>query len=980
MWLTAVALAAGCESSPQGMQSEAATSLNQVPDPGFETSTSGFWAQDSTSSVTRSTTSPIDGTASLAVAINGYGNHVWFMTPYTGAGSSLAVAGKVRANSASASTLSFCAAAYYADGTFVEKCATASQTVGAVGIVSATLTLDATRALAKVCILLMQEGSAGIQYSLDDVSATVTTTAATTTTPDMATATAPTTVDMATPTTISSPDLATPAPAPTPTSSPTAGYTALLTASGSSTPLPVVAGAQAPAEPGLTAPLHVSSPAASCPSMLGLINPAIAIPFDSTVREVEASYNGVALPLIDPKGTSLVEEAHSYGSMLPFWKPLFSVAGVASGAGTLQVRGYDGGHNLVSSVSIPGLQVVAPPAPVATAAVAALAHPRIYLTPARLAHALGRNTSTDPVAIRYWSSKTGVGYFLSAQNQVSDPESTAFSNLVYDPEDYIPALALCYQLRKGVDAATANKCATAAHTMAMKIANDYSSGVRSFARDDGYDIRFGLRNLMLAFDWMHDVFTPTERALIAQVGTAWVDWYTNTPGYAAGQPVENYYAGYLQGIALAALATAGENAAADRLLGLLRRKLEDEMPIVDQRACGGDWPEGWNYGPYTTLEFALVNQAMKDVGEDWSADFDFVQHTARSLTYMVTPDFSQTLSFGAYSGNLPHKSSPSLLAVLSTTTADGALAAHLYNGLNANPNNDFGDSSRGDTAYEMIFGDMTQTPSVAALPLSYLNSGSGRFFSRSSLTDTGAYTATAEDVSYLGDHFGYADGDVRLYHGATCLLCPSAYRGSPFRGEDLTSAFSTYSVNGAAEPNNSRNNQVLFATDAGTFAAVGMRFESSWAESRSDEGAADPADPLDYLIREMVHVRPGVLVVRDLHRRRHTTDTMVARWHLGSTSSVQTIAAGQYQIGTIRVGTFYPGGVPSQFSTDTDAGGHAIGTLMQQTLPSSTAQMEMVTVVSDGVTALSYSGGVLHLSNGQCVTFAAGGVTVAACP
>jgi len=72
---------------------------------------------------------------------------------------------------------------------------------------------------------------------------------------------------------------------------------------------------------------------------------------------------------------------------------------------------------------------------------------------------------------------------------------------------------------------------------------------------------------------MYDQFTPPERALIVSVATRWVDWYHTHPGYAESWPMENYYAGYVQGIALTGVATAGDNTDADRILNLLRFKL-----------------------------------------------------------------------------------------------------------------------------------------------------------------------------------------------------------------------------------------------------------------------------------------------------------------------------------------------------------------------------------------------------------------------
>src|SRR5438093_6409744 len=232
-------------------------------------------------------------------------------------------------------------------------------------------------------------------------------------------------------------------------------------------------------------------------------------------------------------------------------------------------------------------------------------------------------------------------------------------------------------------------------------------------------------------------------------------------------------------------------------------------------------------------------------------------------------------------------------------------------------------------------------------------------FYRTSMTDPNDYFVSAENNSYSYDHFGYANGDVRLYHGAQCLVCPSAYRGPAFEGEDVTPAFSTYIVNGRNQDLTlSRNNQNLFAIEAGNFSAIGMRFESSWPTSRYDENIVDPANPLDYIIREAVHLRPGTLIVRDLHRRRHASDTLSARFHLG--------------VDTLKISRFYPNGVTVTTSDDKDGGGNRIGTLMQLDFASSTSPLELVTVFSETLTATSYSSGDLALSDGTHVIFANG--------
>ena len=750
----------------------------------------------------------------------------------------------------------------------------------------------------------------------------------------------------------------------------TSQYTTRLTDSGDGPVMPVVADAL---EPGVTPLLRVTTPNAQAPRLINLVSPAIAIPYASKVRELEAYWNGVPLQLIDPEQKEITEEAHSYGSMIPFFKPLFSVAAVGAGPGTLELRAFDASHTQLASVAIPGLEVVKAPAPRSAAAIAATPHPRIYLTPARLT-AIRSRDANDIARKRY---EVALNRFLSALAGVPDVTSPQFESRIYDPESYIPLLALTVQLRRSDDPATATKCADAAHALVMRMATEYDNGTRSYGRDTGYDIRFGLRDLMLAFDWMPDRFTQNEKALIVRVATDWVDWYHTAPGYAETWPVENYYAGYVQGIALTAIATAGENPDADRILTLLRVKLGDEMPILNQRLAGGDWAEGWNYGPYTMVEFALLNALLRDAGEDWSAIFDFLQPLARSLTYQVSPEFSETRSFGGYSGDYPSRTSPALLAVLSTTTRDGALASRLYRSMDANPENDFADSG-GFSFYEMIFGDAKATADVLAVPLSYFNSGTGRFFSKSSLADPDAYQVTTENTGYSYDHYGYANGDVRLYRGPACLVCPSAYRGEAFDGEGETTAFSTYLVNGEGQRLGlGRNNQNLYAIEAGSHAAIGMRFESSWASSRYDENIVDPANPLDYMIREVVHLRPGTLIVRDRHRRRDAGDSLEARWHLGSSDAVAMLGGGRYRIGSLFVSTAWPTGVVASFAADGDRYGTRVGTLMRAGFSPGTAPLDLVTVFSESLTIGSYAGGVGTLADGRRVTFTNSGVTVA---
>lgn len=784
-----------------------------------------------------------------------------------------------------------------------------------------------------------------------------------------------------------------PAPSTGPTALTMPQTVAVLATSGDDAPgaaLPLLADAHDPPEAGLTPAVHVSTPAGNCPRLMHLFSPAVAIPLSGTVREIEASFDGAPLQVIGRGTSELTEEAHSWGEDVPFFHPLFTLDGVAPGTGTLVVNGYDGGHALVGSQTIPDVQVLAAPPPVAACQFDTVAHPRIWLTPARLATARGRDRATDPAAMRFWGSG-GVGWFLDHDPPGTDVTACGFQSSVWDPQSYIPALALCAQVDRGTDDATATKCATAAKALAMDLVTKYETHATScegsstrytFGHDTGYAIRFDLMYLLVAFDWLYDDLSADDRARIVTLANAWIDWYHGAPGYAETLPWENYYAGYLQGLLLTVVATAGENPHVTDELTLLNQKLWWELPFMEQRLCGGDWPEGWNYGPLSVQELMLFFQTLKDYGSDWGGDFDWAEAEPAWLTYQMTPDFAKLIPFGGNAGSAPSKTSAALLAVLSSTAAQRGLAARLYTQALAAPVNDI-TGARGDTAYELIFADGSAPADVSALPRSTMAGGTGRWISRSSMSDPAATTVTTENMSYVHDHFGYANGDVRLYAGSTCLVCPSAYSpdaSGGFDGEGLTPDFSTYLVNGGGQHDHGRNDQYLFQLEHDAWSAVGMRFESAYATDRYDEGIVDPARPLDYLIREVVHVRPGTLVVRDLHRRRHASDTLTARWHLGPTAAPTSEVNG-YGVGPLHVGFFVNGvSVTPSFATDTPPGtSGGVGTLMAETFPSSTMNVEVVHVFSEVDTAVSYAGGVLRLSSGTCVTFAGGTVDVGTC-
>jgi hypothetical protein len=143
---------------------------NRVQDPGFESGVSGFYAQDARNHVTQNGVAPLEGSHSLRVEINSWGDNVWWDHAFGGTASRLRVSAHFRSDLASSSKLKLCAAAYYADdtGNIVLHCTDVPGTIGDKGVIDAVLELDSARALHTVNILMFQEGSQPLQLTIDE--------------------------------------------------------------------------------------------------------------------------------------------------------------------------------------------------------------------------------------------------------------------------------------------------------------------------------------------------------------------------------------------------------------------------------------------------------------------------------------------------------------------------------------------------------------------------------------------------------------------------------------------------------------------------------------------------------------------------------------------------------------------------------------------------------------------------------------------
>lgn len=193
----------------------------------------------------------------------------------------------------------------------------------------------------------------------------------------------------------------------------------------------------------------------------------------------------------------------------------------------------------------------------------------------------------------------------------------------YQGSDWAKALQSCLISWAATDApehaATAIRYFTALLDD-LEVIGDRKGGDASGQRDDGYAIRNLGPFTAIAYDWLHDApgMTPVLRAKARDRWDGWLTWYRKH-GYRARFPATNYHAGFLVAATTIAIAQSGE---AGPLGTELWRFVADEMWGKDMAAAlapggildGGDWLEGWQYGPLSVGNYALAMRVARRAG------------------------------------------------------------------------------------------------------------------------------------------------------------------------------------------------------------------------------------------------------------------------------------------------------------------------------------------------------------------------------
>ena len=308
---------------------------------------------------------------------------------------------------------------------------------------------------------------------------------------------------------------------------------------------------------------------------------------------------------------------------------------------------------------------------------------------------------------------------------------------------------------------------------------DGKGGDDVVTHDTGYAMRTFAPYSAIAYDWLHDAPGVSEELLARSRSrfAAWVDYYSSS-GYLRDMPGANYQAGYLFAATLIAVAEAGEaGSAGDEHWATVVDSIwgGDMQPALAAGGvlAGGDWPEGWQYGDLSVLEYALAARALIDNGESVPGVEAWSDALVLRYVHGLTPATQQVYVAGDTdyeSANLKPGNGPLLAAMAGPGGNQAREWARKLNrdlGLkNENPLFDALAAAR--------TGSEAALP--ADLPTSHLAPGTGNFYARGSWDEETVWSVFQCSRRLVDDHQHNDAGNWVLTRASDDLVIdPSPY-------------------------------------------------------------------------------------------------------------------------------------------------------------------------------------------------------------
>ncbi len=312
-----------------------------------------------------------------------------------------------------------------------------------------------------------------------------------------------------------------------------------------------------------------------------------------------------------------------------------------------------------------------------------------------------------------------------------------------------------------------------------QIVGDGAGGDAVVTHDTGYAMRTFAPYSALAYDWLHDAPGVTEalRAHARERFNAWVSYYA-AGGYLKDMPDSNYEAGFAFATTLIAIAEGGEaGATGDGHWALARDTIWGTDLAAGLKASGvlngGDWAEGWEYGPLSVMELSMAARAMGENGAPVAGIQPWADSLLLRFAHGLTPVSGQVFAGGdtqSTTTNIPPMNGTLLATIAGPASAQAKSWARQLNAnlavVNDNP------------LFDALAAASTGASAVIPVtsPTSYLATGTGNWYVRGAWTKSTAWSVFECSHRLVADHQHNDAGNWVLTRGADDLVVdPSPY-------------------------------------------------------------------------------------------------------------------------------------------------------------------------------------------------------------
>jgi hypothetical protein len=458
------------------------------------------------------------------------------------------------------------------------------------------------------------------------------------------------------------------------------------------------------------------------------------------------------------------------------------------------------------------------------------------------------------------------------------------------------------------------------------------------------DAAYAFRNypvaLSLLYDWFFNEWTAAERTTMIDTMNRWALDEEKRQGQHT-HPDSNYFAGLLSGWTSIYVATDGENPRSADLLAEINYRVTGPSKLRDYRnrwLSGGGSGEGWNaYGSNTMRALVTSLYAMYIHGADWrsSASLDPLNDVVRAYLNYITPKKTamDEMEYVSRSAGFDEPEYVYLTnAVMYRYVAarmsnpDAAKFANWYDNVYAALNAWAAagktpkwlgayNSSKPDDAFTFLFYDPAALKDFAALPLSYRGFAGNYAVARSDWSENAVYMTfwASPEVGNAGNgKTQFHSGALTIQHGDTHFLVYGL--GESARNYARISSACHNDLHNERGTYKNKKNSVFFAERPGGSRVQGLGSTAITPPGQSSTVTSHPlridraesAPGYEYYravnlataypgsvidskthatawTREVLFLRPKVVVVHDITSTLYNDDDRAMMWTFGRT-------------------------------------------------------------------------------------------------